>query len=148
MGKFNIRVLKRSAEKRSGKLYQPGRITIGDFSDRFWMALDYWSLNTYKEQWKEAIKRIKLEESSCFVSRITQSDKELYVGAWVLYKVGNKIIFQYHFYPDEERKEQLPAFGLKTCFQHIRPWQTVKGQFEEWQISAKDFFASINTLKI
>ena len=98
---FNIRVLKRSPEKTAGQMYQPGRITIGDFMERFWMPFDYWSLDRYKKQWKEGIERLRTHDSSCIVTSITQDKTGLYVSAWVLYKVNNNIIFQYHFLPDK-----------------------------------------------
>lgn len=139
MQDFNIRVLKRNPIKFEGETRQPGKITIGNFSERFWMALSYWNLQEYKKQWEEGIQRLKTHDSSCLVVKIRKIDTEVVVSAWVLYKQGDTIIFQYHFLPDEEMAVHLPPFDTKTWYMHIRPRSN---ELEEWKIPAKDFFAS------
>src|SRR6516162_10113952 len=102
MQDFNIKILKRSPIKFGGILRQPASITIKDFRETFWMPLDYWSLDEYRRQWRSGIERLKTYNSSCLIARIRMDEGELLIGAWVLYKVSDTIIFQYHFIPGEE----------------------------------------------
>lgn len=139
MEQFNIRILKKSPTKSDGEMYQAGRITIGDFTERFWMPLSFWNIGQYRKQWEEGIAYLRTHDSSCLIAKISMEKNELFVSAWVLYKVGDTIFIQYHFYPDKAKVDQLPSFNSKTCYSHLRP-RTDK--FEEWSVKSDDFFAS------
>jgi hypothetical protein len=41
-----------------------GRITIDDFTERFIMPLEYWSIEDYEKQWREGLDRIKIQDKS------------------------------------------------------------------------------------
>ena len=138
--RFDIRVLKRSPEKTKGKMYQPGRITIGDFTERFWMPYDYWNIDQYKKQWKEGIARLKNHDTSCLVTAIKLYDDKIGSSLWVLYKEGDTIFIQNHARSNELNKElesgfpPYEALAPRTIPQHGRP--------DEWSISVQNFFAS------
>ncbi|MHB9020196.1 MAG: hypothetical protein ACYC3G_05020 [Minisyncoccota bacterium] len=99
--------------------------TIGDFKEEFYLSLDTWTLDEYKQQWKEGIERIKSHSTSCLVIN-NQKNKRMSVELWLLYKEGDKIFFQYQFMDPEIAKTlNLPLdfskFNVQNCYQFIKP---------------------------
>ncbi|MBI2775262.1 hypothetical protein HYX58_04625 [Candidatus Dependentiae bacterium] len=139
MNGFNIRALKKNPIKISGEMRHPASITIGKFRETFWIPLDYWSLDEYRKQWRNGIERLKTRDTSCLIERVRIDEHDLIGAAWVLYKVKDSVIFQYHFIPGKEDISHLPVFDTNTCYLYIRPRSSTA---EEWAILVKDFFAS------
>lgn len=151
--KFNIEVISKKPKKLAGKLCHQGQITIGDSSEKFYMVIDDWSLDDYKQQWKEGIERIKTHDSSCLIANITELKTNPRMSFWVLYKVGKIIFVQYQALGCEVLKERevgLPPYDSKTCYLYLLPRRTVNAygdKYDEWSINLDDFLASIDKIK-
>jgi len=125
--KFNIEVYTKNPKKIEGFLYQLGKITIGNFTEKFLMSLDTWTVEEYKQQWKEGIERIRTHHTSCLVATI----QNLEIGypliiLWTLYKENNTVFVRNQILNIEIAKElNLPInisdFNIKTCYQFINP---------------------------
>src|SRR5690606_13744355 len=69
-----------------------GQIVINDFKENVFIPVEYWSLDDYKQQWKEAIKRIKEgREKSCLVVKIYDPKENKFIEFWSLYKRGDNV---------------------------------------------------------
>lgn len=67
MNSFNIEVISKKPETINGKKYYRGKITIGDFWESIFMSFDNWTIEEYKQQWKDGLERIKTHDTSCLV---------------------------------------------------------------------------------
>ena len=70
MKNFNIKILSKKPEKIDGLLSLWGQITIGNFTERFVIPLDSWSIDQYIQQWKEGLTHIKTHDVSCLVTAV------------------------------------------------------------------------------
>jgi hypothetical protein len=124
MKQFNIEIISKKSEKIDGLLSYWGKITINDFSKRFVMPLNSWTVEQYKQQWKEGIERLKTHNNSCLVTTIQNLDKNPLIEMWTLHKEGNVIFIHHQLVNRMIAKElNLPIsineFNSKTCYQFI-----------------------------
>ncbi len=104
-----------------------GKITIGDFSESFNMCLDTWSLDDYKQQWVEAIERLKTHDTSCFINTFSDKERHLYYQIYHLYRFGNEIFVTWQYPPWKWVKKfskNKPKFTIKTCYEYITPYES------------------------
>ncbi|MBA3535847.1 hypothetical protein H0X48_05760 [Candidatus Dependentiae bacterium] len=109
-----------------------GKITIGDFNERFNIALEYWTLEDYKKQWKEGLERIKIQDKSCLVSYVQDPKKAPFINWWPLYKIDNKILVRNqmlfaHLYRNRVGDKE---FTPDTCYSFIPDRK--KKKVSEW----------------
>jgi len=100
---FDIRVERvlTSTETASVGAEAFGRITVGDFSERFLMSLSYWSPEHYQQQWHAALVRLATtpDANSCLISSATRPADSNFILCWPLYRdrdvvhVQNRILF-------------------------------------------------------
>lgn len=87
---FDIRVdrLLTSIEAASAGAEAFGRITVGDFSERFLMSLSYWSPEDYERHWHAALLRLATtpDATSCLISSTTRPTDSNFVFCWPLYR--------------------------------------------------------------
>lgn len=155
MKKFNIEVISKKAEKTDGFLAYVGQIVIGDFTERFDIPIDSWSIEQYKQQWKEGIKRLEKHDYSCLVVTAQNLRYNPLIETWVLYKERDMVFIQNELLNREIIKEyhlslDLSVFNDKTCYQFVTyPRETITEdgtKISEWKISVDDFFASTNNI--
>src|SRR3990167_11412149 len=96
MSKFKIEVISKKPEVIDGLLSHTGEITMGDYKETFVMPLNSWTIEDYKQQWKEGLERIKTYDESCLVSLAQDLDTLPMVFMWVLYKLKGVIYIQQH----------------------------------------------------
>ncbi len=142
---FNIEVISKKAETIYRRKYYRGRITVGDFTETFIMSYDNWSIDEYKQQWKEGIERIKTHDSSCLVVCFEGTLKSPRIVLWTLYKEESVIYIhnQYLFYEIfQERSKGLPPFDANSCYLYIilpRETTTEDGdKISEWSVDLQD----------
>jgi hypothetical protein len=70
-----------------------GKITIGKHWERFWIGLDLWSLDDYKQQWREGLQRIKDHNDSCLIASYIGKPKNPSLEMWMIYKDNDRLIF-------------------------------------------------------
>lgn len=144
MKNFNIEVISDKPKRIDNELVYIGKITIGDFQEKFHMPLDSWTIDEYKQQWKEGLERIKTHDSSCLIVTMSKQKTDPFILIWVLYKVNNNIFIQNQLLVNEILKEistDLPPYDEKTCYQYITPRETISedgDKISEWQIDITD----------
>lgn len=149
---FNIAVIDEKPLKIDKKLCCLGQIKIGNFVERFFMALDKWSVEDYKKQWYEGLERIKTHNISCLVADITIFKRDLLVNVWILYKIDSIITLQNHILNGEiikQRSQGLPPFNDQTCYLYIPSRETTTDDGDnllELEISYDDFFKSLDSI--
>lgn len=138
MNNFSIKIIDPQIRKYY-RTYCIGEIQVADLQETFEMPLKYWSQNDYKQQWKNAIKRIVTHEQSCFVIELELTKTAPRANLWILYKDGdivhmqNKILFGLRFI-NMLKKE---PFTMETCYNFIRPRRTKTDdgmKISEWNI--------------
>lgn len=65
---IEIKVITKKPKIIYGLNAHEGKIKIGDFSECFYMPINWWSLKEYKRQWKEGLEQIQHEKQSCLVT--------------------------------------------------------------------------------
>ena len=134
MKKFSIKVI--SKPKLEGEyLYAYGQIRIGTFKERFRIAIAEWAVKDYKKQWREAIKRLKDHNISCFIFFAANMSKSPYVSMYSLYKVEDTVFIRerlihsentnYHPYLSNE------AINAQNCYEFIPPREHIEGVWEK-----------------
>jgi hypothetical protein len=137
-------VIKVIDEKLDQNFYCPaitGSIRIGHFKDIFKMNVSLWSIDDYKQQWKEGIDRLKNYSSTCLVTWVANPLDGL--SWWLLYKRDGNIIF----YHDTLRSAYSYEIGenialtKKNCYDFIPDEQEhlEKYRVKEWVADLKEF---------
>ncbi len=145
MKKFKIEVVSKKPKKIAGELCEWGQITIGDYKEKFIMSLDSWTIQEYKQQWKEGIDRLKTHNVSCLIADISTLETNPRMSLWALYKVRNMVYVQIHILGGQtfkRKRAKLPPYNAQTCYLYLmaRATQPV----DEWSIDLYDFFASLS----
>ena len=112
-----------------------GKITIGDFDERFNIALEYWSIDDYKRQWQEGLERIKTHSMSCLVTYVQNPNDAPFIDWWPMYKIGNKIHVQNHMLFAHLYRKRIgnKEFTPDTCYDFI-PSRKQKEKVSEWVV--------------
>jgi hypothetical protein len=154
MNKFNIEVISTKPEIIDGLLSYWGRIIIENFSEKFVMPVTDWSLDEYKQQWENALKRINTYNFSCLVVTVQNLKDNPLIETWNIYKEEKKIYFQNSLLIEEtveHKKVPIFKFNATNCYQFIdypREQFTEEGEkISEWSMNADDFFSSIKMIK-
>ena len=113
-----------------------GRIRIGTYKEDFEMALDFWSLDEYRQQWREGLERLKDHDQSCLITNFEMTRTPM-IEWWILYKVGNTIYAQNELVTPNffESFFARGEFNSQTCYDFIGPRQIVTEDGEkisEW----------------
>lgn len=143
MKNLKIEVLENKRKKIEGYSCYQGLITVGNFKESFYLRLNNWSLQDYKNQWKEGLERIKTHNSSCLIADIFFDQEDIYMQIYYLYKVGNKIFVQYQMYSPEIFKflktETLPfdPFNYENRYKNIPQFESHDeegNKIETWEV--------------
>ncbi len=129
----------------------------------FVFSIDFWSINDYKKQWHEGIKKLQNKPVSCLITDILNIDKideedwkdengtTPVIGLLVLYKQNKKIIIQKLLlsggkYKKYIRKRELP---LENIYDYIPQYQKYYpifygAQEYEWIVNANTIETNIS----
>ena len=134
MKKFSIKVISK-LELEGEYLVAYGQIRIGSFKERFRMAIAEWTIKDYKKQWREAIKRLKDHDISCFIFFAANMAKSPYVSMYSLYKVEGTVFIRERLIPSDNtpyhpylRNEDINA---QNCYEFIPPREHTEGVWEK-----------------
>ena len=129
---LKIEIVNNKPKKIDGLLRCKGKITIGKFSEGFYMRLNSWDIEQYKSQWREGLERIKTHKSSCLIADIsTWENNGIGMQIYYLYKVDNKILVQYQMYApsifEDLLKDPLPfdPFNNEKRYINIPPIELI-----------------------
>ena len=148
MKKFKIEVISKRAEKIDGLVSYWGRITIGNFSERFVLSVDSWSLNDYKQQWADGLELIKSNYVSCLVVLAQNLRTNPLIEMWTLYKERKTVFIQNQLFNREIIRElnlsvDLSNFDTKMAYQLVAatPRETLTEEGEkisEWNVDISE----------
>ena len=111
-----------------------GSITIGDHSEQFQSAMDYWDERRYEQQWEQASDRLRERKHAAFITSITNPRNSNFIRWWVCYVQNEELVFQEHILFLNELNE---AFQEKSPYTHIPSYEshTEEGDpISEWRI--------------
>jgi hypothetical protein len=118
-----------------------GSISIGQYKNTFKMNISLWSVDDYKQQWKEGIARLQNYPSSCLVTWAANPIDGL--SRWLLYKRDGNIVFYHdHFYGiDYSEKIGDVLLTKENCYDFIPDEQEhlEKYRVKEWVADLKEF---------
>jgi CdiI N-terminal domain len=112
-----------------------GRITINDFTERFIMPLEYWSIENYEKQWREGLDKIKIQDKSCLVASVQDPKKAPWINWWVLYKKERTVFIRNQILFSKLYKAQIGdgLFTPDTCYDYIHERRSKQG-VSEWKV--------------
>ena len=155
--KFVIDVISLKPETVWGISSHWGEITIGDFSERFVIPLDSWTLKDYYQQWLGAAERIKTYNVSCFVisAQNLMMNKDTYtlVETWTIYKEGGNVFVHNNLFNGAMLLElNLFNFDVKSSYQLVESYHrerfTADGEkISEWAIYLDDVISWLENKK-
>jgi len=121
---------------RARKGFCKGQICIGKYKEDFEMALDFWSLDEYRQQLHEGLERLKDHNQSCLITNF-ETTRTPMIDWWILYKVGSTVYVQNELIAGDCLQTFLNRgeFNRETCYDFIEPRQTVTEDGEkisEW----------------
>ena len=119
--KNNIRI--EITKKQDNNDCARGKITIGQFSEFFEVALDSWHVEDYVNQWQAGLERLEMYKKSCLVASVNNPHKRPYINWWLLYKENGKICVQNQIIIEDIYQEVIgdQPFTLDTCYDFIPP---------------------------
>ncbi|MBA3954792.1 hypothetical protein H0X48_05740 [Candidatus Dependentiae bacterium] len=121
MNKICIEVIREEVVVDEGIPCARGKITIDDFDERFDIALEYWTIEDYKKQWREGLERIKTHDKSCLVTYVQDPKKAPFIDWWNLYKIGNKVIIRNQMLFGENYQNRIGdnPFNVENCYNFL-----------------------------
>lgn len=143
MSAISIRVTSTLKKHRDGVPYYKGEIQIGDHKETLFIAVNYWTLDDYKKQWRQALERIKTHDTSMLVVSVRNPQRDPKLPSpsfenWSLYKIDGKIIAQpgILFNPFLDSMPYKGPFTLDTWPNFLTPLSTE--DVDEWSIDLAD----------
>ncbi len=132
---LNIKIIDAKPQKKNNVLVVTGLIKIGDHKESFYMPLDWWSIEDYKRQWQEGIRRLKNNEQSCLVTSIHNPTIRPFIDWWLLYKIDNVVYVQNHMLISDIYKKQIgdKNFTTQTCYDFIP--SRLKQEADDYRVS-------------
>lgn len=117
-----------------------GKIIIGNFTETIYIPVEFWTLEDYKKQWKEGLRRIETEKKSCLVATVQGYDNTVsLINWWPLYKVDDKIIVENCLLVGKYLTKTLDnrPFTPETCYDFI-PGKSRSKEVSKWIIDLKE----------
>ena len=116
-----------------------GEIRIGEFRERFEVALEFWREADYREQWIQALRSCCIDKKeSALITSITSPQTANFVFWWLLYPLSDEVVIQNQIL----MLDQLQApFKLECPWEHIpiRNTLTEDGdEVSEWSVAYSD----------
>lgn len=129
-----------------------GRIQIGDFDERFVVCLDFWNVDDYRRQWKQALTRLlHSAKQSCLITSLSDPQKANFITWWPIYQVKGTL----HFQNQNLFLNQLRgSFNYRMPYRHVPRRVTVTESGEtisEWVLpidAIRQFFAESRRRRI
>lgn len=118
---ININIIESKPKKQWGVVSVKGEIQIDDFRESLYIPLGWWSLDDYKKQWQEGLRRLANHDKSCLVVGIDNPKVRKFIEWWVLYKIDNKIYIRNKIAVDDIYSEQIGdrPFTIQNCYDFI-----------------------------
>lgn len=120
--------------------YLLGQITIGDFQERFDIAIKWWSITDYESQWHAGLERLKDNDYSCLVAEVYDPNKNPTINWWLIYKTNNMLHIRNELLFGDRYRDAVGVqnFTPENCYDFIGPKgpQFSDGrELSEWIIS-------------
>ncbi len=122
-----------------------GRITLGDFVERFQVPLHYWTRADYEAQWRDAVRHtVNGERRTALIAAMGDPNEVNFIVWWPMYRDGETVFVQNHLlflrdagydvaYIDSE-------FDVSHPYVHVRERQVEsdEGPISEWVVAVSD----------
>lgn len=136
---IQISIIDEKPRKRYGVLSVEGEIQIDYFKEGLYLPLDWWCINDYLMQWRDAFERLKTHDTSCLVVTIHNPSIRKFIEWWPMYKINDKIHIQNNIIIDDLYEEKIgnKPFTLQTCYDFIpeyRSYTEEGNKISEWVI--------------
>lgn len=136
---MDIKIISKKPQKRLGVISVDGEIQLNNFREELYIPLDWWSIDDYLAQWKEAVKRLNKHDVSCFVVTIHNPNIRKFIEWWPMYKIDNKIHVQNNIILDDLYDEVIGdnPFTRETCYNFVPKYRshTTEGmKLSEWVV--------------
>ena len=96
MSKFSI-ILTDKLRINGDEKMALGKISIGDFSEKFYASLSYWDSEQYIFHWKQSLEKIiNGEQTSALITSMYDPKISNFIFWWLLYQEDKNIYVQNH----------------------------------------------------
>lgn len=112
-----------------------GKITIGEFSERFLASTEYWSQEQYRKQWVEAVDRLingPCSNTEALIANMYDPSMANFICCWPLFREGDKVYIHNNLLFMDKIK---PPFELDRVGSYIGERETVNedgDKISEW----------------
>jgi hypothetical protein len=138
--KFSIKIIDETLDPSWYCPAVTALITIGSYKHKFKLCISSWSMDDYRQQWKEGIARLKNHNASCLLTWVENPINSLM--RWLLYKRDGKIIFYHDALQDINYAETIGNILLdkENCYDFIPDEQELLEEYrvKEWVVDAKE----------
>jgi len=118
-----------------------GKIVLGDYSEYFKSSLSYWSVEDYKNHWKNALHKIAYESTkSCLITSIYNPQSSNFLYWWPIYKDGSSVFFQNQIL---FLKRVRPRFDPTNPYLSIPDRKTINkdgNEISEWELRTEEIY--------
>lgn len=145
---FSIELHDKKPKKIHNILTYVASIKINDFYETLHIPVDWWDINEYKQQWKEAVENLRKHGKSCLIVAIHNPKIDLYLNWWVLYKEGNTVYIQNQMFIDHTYKEFLgnTIITRENCYNFISE-RSITNEYgdkiSEWSVTWPELVAGM-----
>lgn len=127
---FKITVLEKLNEEQ-----HLAQIDINDFSEKIYLRTDYWTVENYREQWKDAIKRLNNDNKACLITEMYNPEHPAFaMMTWPLYREGDNVYIRQVYIPYDQIDK---PFTVENAYKEIDDRETSKESNagpSEWQV--------------
>ena len=124
-----------------------GELTLGNYKERFYAPLIYWSADDYRNHWTKAAGRVVSGLEAAFFVRVYNPLIANFLEWWPMYPEGQFVYAQNHLLFLDQLDGPL---DITDPWRHIGPRNTESEDGEktsEWQLSMKDIEAFSRRLR-
>ncbi len=118
---MSIKIIDANPKKKWGVFTIKGEININDFKETLYPSLDWWSLDDYRLQWQEGLRRLIDHDRSCLVATVDNPKLRKFIEWWLLYKIGDKVYIRNSIVLSDIYEEYIgdKPFTVDNCYDFI-----------------------------
>ncbi|MGN2428967.1 hypothetical protein [Klebsiella electrica] len=130
-----------------GECVLPASIVIDDFSEMMNIPLSYWSINDYKDSWRDSLKEgLENKKHATLAVSMYEPENMNFIFTWVLYFSGENVFIQNSvLFLDE-----YPGFTPETINNFTEPRKIYNEdgmKISEWSTDLKSVLNFYHSLK-
>ena len=143
---FNIEITQEEFYNENDIKCIYGKITLGEFHEKFSMSLSFWKKDEYLRQWKKSLSEAIREGQSCLITSMVEPIKDNYIFCWPIYNEGDYLIFQNRILFLSDLSEEFKLENLNDYVGERTQYDEDGEKISEWKLKKEEVNTFLQSL--